>query len=146
MQNLRLRPKIGKMFYIIWIPTVAFLSVMTLISAVELFAFLIMLATDIFTLYFLFTSLVGYVEFDEKILFVKFGFFLKREIPYAKIRSVDLERKFYADSMLSIKNTMEHVNIRYNRFDVISVSVVDNDRLINELKRRMSDISEIMHP
>ena len=78
------------MFYIIWIPTVAFLSVMTLISTVELFAFLIMLATDIFTLYFLFTSLVGYVEFGEKILFVKFGFFLKREIPISSRSSPTL--------------------------------------------------------
>ena len=143
MQNVRLKPKTGKMFYIIWLPTVVLLIAITAISFTELLAFLIMLATDIFTIYFLFSSLVGYVELREKTLFVKFGFFLKREIPYGKIRDVSKERKFYADSMLSIKNTMEHVNIKYNRFDVISVSVVDNDYLVGELNRRAK---EFIHP
>ena len=143
MQNVRLKPKIGKMFYIIWLPTVALLIAITAISFTGLLAFLIMLATDIFTVYFLFSSLVGYVELREKTLFVKFGFFLKREIPYGKIRGVSKERKFYADSLLSIKNTMEHVNIKYNRFDVISVSVVDNDYLVGELNRRAK---EFIHP
>ena len=38
--------------------------------------------------------------------------------------------------MLSLKSAMEHVEIRYNSFDVTVVSVKDNDALIAELDER----------
>jgi hypothetical protein len=38
--------------------------------------------------------------------------------------------------MLSLKNALEHVNIKYNNFDIVSVSVVDNDGFIEELNTR----------
>jgi hypothetical protein len=38
--------------------------------------------------------------------------------------------------MVSLKNAIEHVNIKYNSFDVTTVSVVDNDGFIEELKER----------
>ena len=46
------------------------------------------------------------------------------------------ERKFYSETMLSLKSAMEHVEIRYNSFDVTVVSVKDNDALIAELDER----------
>ena len=59
------------------------------------------------------------------------------EIPYTSIRDVCKERKFYSDSMMSLKYTLEHVNIKYNRFDLVSVSVVENDELIRDLTVRI---------
>ena len=138
MENKRYKPLIGKTFWVIWIPTLIFLAVVTIMSAAYISALLIMLATDIFTVYFLVSSLVGYVELREETVFVKLGFFTTREIPYNKIRDVSKEHKLYADSMLSLKNSLDHVNIKYNRFDVLSVSVTDNDELIDMIKQKIS--------
>ena len=62
---------------------------------------------------------------------------MKRDIPYSKIRRVDKDRRWYTDSMLSLKCAMDHVSIRYDSFEVICVSVVDNDGLIAELLARL---------
>ena len=137
METKRFKPKIGRMFYAIWMPTVALLTVATWISYAAPIGFAIMLATDIFTLYFLITSLFGYVELREETVFVKFGLLTEKEIPYTSIRDVCKERKFYSDSMMSLKYTLEHVNIKYNRFDLVSVSVVENDELISDLRKRI---------
>ena len=135
--NKRFKPQIGKTFYVIWIPTVLFLSVMTAVSLVAPLAFVILLLTDALTLYFLLTSLFGYVELRDDAVFVKFGFIAKAEIPYSTIRGVTKERKLYADSIMSLKNSLDHVNIKYNRFDIVSVSVTDNDELISEIEARI---------
>lgn len=132
----RYKPLIGKSFYVIWIPTVLLLAVATVLAAFEPIALLIMIPTDLFTLYFLVSALVAYVELREESVYIRFGFIIKREIPYKRIRAVERAHKYYADSMLSIKNALDHVNIKYNTFDVISVSVVGNDELIRELERR----------
>lgn len=137
MTYKKFKPKIGRMFYVIWVPTAIFLIAMTAVSFVAPLAFVILLLTDALTLYFLLTSLFGYVELREDSVFVKFGFIAKAEIPYSKIREVTKERKLYADSIMSLKNSLEHVNIRYNRFDVVSVSVTDNDELISEIEARI---------
>ena len=137
--NKRFKPKIGKTFYVIWIPTVLFLSVMTAVSLVAPLAFVILLLTDALTLYFLLTSLFGYVELRDDAVFVKFGFIAKAEIPYSTIRGVTKERKLYADSIMSLKNSLDHVNIKYNRFDIVSVSVTDNDELISEIEARIKE-------
>ena len=39
--------------------------------------------------------------------------------------------------MLSLKLAMEHINIKYNKFDVIAVSVVTNDDFEKELSARI---------
>ena len=140
MENKRYKPLIGKMFFIIWVPTLILLFAATVISASYITALLIILATDIFTLYFLISPLFGYVELREDEVFVKLGFFTTVEIPYNKIRAVVKERKLYADSLISLKNSLDHVNIKYNRFDVLSVSVVDNDELIDMIKTKNSDV------
>ena len=133
----RFRPKIDWLFWLIWVPTGVLMLVLTVIGAFAPMALVLMVLVDIFVFYFLVSSLVGYVELRERSLFIKYGFILKREIPYASIREVTKERRFYSDAMLSLKNAMEHLNIKYNRFDLTSVSVVDGDVLLAELKARM---------
>lgn len=136
MEQRRFKPLIDKLFWIILIPTCLLLLSVTVIAVFEPLALVLTLLVDIFTLYFLISPLFGYVELREETLFVKFGFFMKREIPYSKIRGVSRERKFYSDSMLSLKNSFEHVNIKYNSFDMLSVSVVGNDELIAEIEAK----------
>ena len=138
MENKRFKPMLDKMFFIIWIPTVLLLIAATFISSFEPVSLFIIIPTDVLTLYFLLTSLFGYVELRAECVFVKLGFFASREIPYEKIRGITKERKLYADSMVSLKHSLEHVNIKYNRYDVLSVSVVGNDELIRELEKRAS--------
>ena len=137
MQNKIYKPKLDWLFHIIWIPTVILLAVCTVISFTAWPALLIMLATDIFTLYFLVSPLVGYVELRENTVFIRYGFILTREIDYLNIREMKKERKFYSETMLSLKNSMEHVTVKYNKFDVTTVSVTDNDDLMMNIRARI---------
>lgn len=138
MTNKIFKPKIDKMMYATWIPTAVLLAAMTVVSAFAPITLLITVPIDIFTFYFLFSSLAGYVELRGESVFIKCGFILKREIPYERIRGFTCERKFYADSMISLKNSLDHVNIKYNTLDLISVSVTDNDGLVREIELRMA--------
>lgn len=104
--------------------------------------FFVAIPTLLFVAYFAFSSLFGYVELRERSVFVKLGFFMKREIAYSDIRRVERERKLYSESMTSLKNALEHVNIRYGSFDVLTVSVVDNDAFAVALKKRCGMMNE----
>ena len=137
MPNKRFKPLIDKSFYMIWIPTILLLVAATVISFTSPIALVILIATDVFTLYFLFSSLAGYVELREDSVHIKFGFILKAEIPYERIRGFSKERKIYSDSTVAIKNAIEHVNIKYNKFELASVCVVNNDELISEIEARI---------
>ena len=35
---------------------------------------------------------------------------------------------------MSLKNALDHINIKYNKFDITTVSVVDNDDLIRKIE------------
>ena len=39
--------------------------------------------------------------------------------------------------MISLKNSLEHLDVRYNSFDVVTVSVVGNDELMREIEARI---------
>ena len=130
MENKIYKPKIDKLFWLIWIPTSVFMILMTVFAFFEPISLLIMIPTDIFTFYFLITSLFGYVELRDDVLFIRFGLIMTREIPYSKIRGLVKERKFYSESMTSLK---------YNSFDVVTVSVTDNDDFIGELNLRIEN-------
>ena len=139
MKPRRFNPKIDKLFFIIAAPTAVLLLGMTVAFAFlsPISVLFVMLPVDIFTMYFIISPLFGYAELRESTLFIRFGFFMKREIPYRAIRGTSLERKLYADSMLSLKNSLDHVNVKYNRFDLVSISVKENEDFINELKLRL---------
>lgn len=137
LENRRYKPLIDKMFCFVWVPISIVMLGVTVLSFFEPTALFVMLPVDIFTFYFLFSQLFGFVELREKSLFIKFGFILKTEIPYSSIRGIAKDRKFYSDSMLSLKNALSHVNIKYNKFDLVTVSVKENDEFIEELTRRI---------
>jgi hypothetical protein len=136
MENKRYKPLVDKLFFIIFIPTAFLMVGLTIFACFEPIVLLIMLPSDLLTFYFLLSPLFGYVELRESSLFIKYGLILKREIPYDKVRGAEKVRKFYSESMMSLKNSFEHVNIKYNSFDVTSVSVVENDNFIEELIER----------
>ena len=139
METKRFKPKNDRLIVIIWILSctiLAAMTIVTLLAAYTPFALAVMLATDLLVLYFLVSPLFGYVELRERTVYIKFGFFVSREIEYSCIRSVNIERKWYSESMLSLKCAYEHVNIRYNAFDVLTVSVQDNATLAAELDSR----------
>lgn len=136
MENVRYKPKLDKLFWWILIPTSVFLVAMTVVCCFAPVSLFVMIPTELLTFYFLLTPLFGYVELREETVFIKFGLIMKREIPYGRIRGVEKVRRFYSDSMLSLKNSLDHLNVKYNTFDMVSVSVVDNDGLMEEIKRR----------
>ena len=137
LQNKRFKPLTDKLFLYIWIPTTIIMAALTAVCATHPLTLLIVIPVDLFTYYFLVSPLFGYVELRESTVFIKFGFIVKREIPYNKIRGLARERKFYSDSMLSLKNSFDHVNIKYNKFDMLTVSVVNNDDFIAEIEERI---------
>lgn len=138
MEAVRFKPKVDGSYLWIFIPTLILLAVATVFAALEPMALFVIAPADLFTLYFLISPFFGYVEIREEALLIRFGFFMKREIPYRKIRGTVKERRFISESMLSLKCAMEHVNIKYNTFDVTTVSVKDNDALIAEIEERVS--------
>ena len=136
METKRYKPLVDGSFFIIWVPTVILLILATVISAEATVALIIMIATDLFTLYFLVSPLFGYVELRESTVYIRLGLIAKREIAYREIRGVEKVRRIYADSMMSLKNSLDHVNIKYNRYDIVSVSVTDNDGLMADINAR----------
>lgn len=140
MQTKRYKPLLDKMFWIILIPTLLLLTIATSVSYFGPFALLITIPIDLFTVYFLITPLFGYIELRENSVFIKYGIIMKKEIPYNTIRAVTKERKLYADGLVSLKCSLDHVNIKYNSFDVTSVSVVNNDDFIKALEDKMCEV------
>ena len=115
MNIKKYKPKIDRYFYLIWMPIIVLMLPLTIISFMSLPAFILLLCADVFTFYFMISSLVAYVELRENSLYIKYGFILKRNIPYNTILEVNKERRVITYNMLSIKNALEHVNIKYNK-------------------------------
>ena len=138
MKRKRFKPLVDKLFWIIAIPTAVLIASATALAALAPTILFVMLPIDLFVVYFLISPLFGYVELRETAVFIKYGFFMKKEIPYVSIRGVSAERKFYADSMLSLKNSFDHLNVKYNTFDLTSISVVGNDELKRALELKAS--------
>ena len=136
METQRFKPLIDKLFWIIFIPTSALTVGMVVISAFAPTSLFITIPVALTVFYLLLSPLFSYAELREHSLFIKYGLILKKDIPYDKIRGVEKDRKFYSESMLSIKNSFEHVNVKYNSFDITTISVVHNDDFMKELKAR----------
>lgn len=138
MNEQKFRPSFDKTYLCIWVPLCILMFLFTMLAFFAPTSLFVMIPTDLFVLYFLISPLFGYVELREKTVFIRFGLILKREIPYQKIRGITKERKFYSDSMLALKNAMEHINIKYNTFDMISVSIVESEAFVQALEKRIS--------
>lgn len=136
--NKRFKPKKDKLFYIITISVNLFLLlVFGIILGLtrKLSSFVILIFVFIFVNYILLSSLFGYVEIKKDVLFIKYGLILRKTIPLEKIKKVELKNKYYSDSFLSLKNSIEHIDITYNTYDKTCVSVVQNSILLEELNK-----------
>ena len=131
------KPLIDKLYMTILIIIAVLLSSVTVAAAFAPVALLIVLPIDLFIIYHVISPLFGYVELRESSLYIRYGLILSKEIPYGRIRNVSKGRGFYSESMLSLKNALDHVNIKYNTFDMTTVSVRDNDSFINDLSERI---------
>ena len=132
------KPLVDKLYWIVALPLLSIMAAATVFGAfTSPIVFALLLVMDAAIIYLLLSPLFGYVLLCEREIVIRFGFILKKRIPYDKIRKTEKVRRFYSDSMLSLKNATEHVNIRYNSFDVVSVSVVGNDDLIAEISTRV---------
>ncbi len=137
---MRFKPLIDKLYWIVFLPTASLMvgfTVLICLTPVPFAIFTVAMA-DLLVLYFFISPLFGYVEAREDKVLIKYGLILRKEIPYSKIRSAARGRGIVSDSMLSLKNAMEHVVIKYNRFDVTVVSVKDNDGLLRALTEARS--------
>ena len=134
MEEKVFKPLVDKVYLSLLAFTLGVMLALTVLLALKAPISLISLVPiDLLVLYLVVSPFFGYVKLGEDRLYIRFGIILKREIPYDKIRSAEKVRKFYSDSMLSLKTAMEHVNIRYNSFDIVSVSVVGSDSLVSFL-------------
>ena len=136
---MKFRPRVDKYYLWIAIPTEIFLIVMTVMTLVHftLFGLVVMLLALALSSFFILSPIFfGYAELRDDELFVDFGVFIKRSIPYSKIRAIEKKRRFYSESMLSLKCAIDHVDIKYNRFDTISLSLCNEDKFIAELNKK----------
>ena len=134
MEEKVFKPLVDKVYLSLLAFTLGVMLALTVLLAFKAPISLISLVPiDLLVLYFVVSPFFGYVKLGEDRLYIRFGIILKREIPYDKIRSAEKVRKFYSDSMLSLKTAMEHVNIRYNTFDIVSVCGVGSDSLVSFL-------------
>lgn len=141
MKNKRYKPKFDKLYFWITVPTAVLMLALTALPLVlepddSWVAWVLILLCDLFVFWFLLSPLFGYVELKDGGVFIKYGFILKKEIPYEKIRGLTFGRGIISESMMSLKNAMDHVNIKYNTFDITVVSVVDNEGLVEEINKR----------
>ncbi len=137
MKNKRYKPKVDKLYYLIMIPTMLLVLVPVIAGAIpEPMTLLITVPILLFTAYFFITTLFGYAELRESSLYIRYGFIVTREIPYGKIRGIERERRIISPSILSIKNALDHVNIKYNSFDVTTLSLAGSDEFIEELQEK----------
>ena len=137
MQNKIYKPLFDKLFWWTFAITVAILAPLAVVSAFHPVTLLVTVPVIILTLYVLISPFWGYVELREDTVFIKFGLILKKEIPYSKIRDVQLDRKFYSESIIALKNSIEHLNIKYNRYDAVTVSVKGNEAFMEDLNARL---------
>lgn len=96
MQRKRFKPLVDKLFWIIAIPTAVLIASATALAALAPTILFVMLPIDLFVVYFLISPLFGYVELGETAVFIKYGFFMKKEIPYVSIRGTQILCGFYA--------------------------------------------------
>ena len=136
---MKFKPKIDSYYLWILIFTELVLLAALVLCLVEftLGGFFIMLFTFIFTSFFIISPFFGYAELRDGELYIKFGFFLKKSIPYSKIRAVEKKRRWYSESMVSLKMAMNHIDVKYNRFDVVSLSIKDEEIFIEELNKKI---------
>ncbi len=139
----RYKPLVDKLYRIIAILIAALLAALTIFVCIfpTVAAVIITVLVDLFAAYFFISPLFGYVELREDSLYIKYGFILKKEIPYSKIRGAAKARGLYSDSMISLKSSLEHVNIKYNAYDVTTVSVVDNDAFVLRLEEKIAGVT-----
>ena len=137
MKNQRYLPLIDRMFVILVVSILAIVLTPTIICGIEAPSTLfITIPILLFSLYFIVSPLFGYVELGEESLFIRYGFIMTKEITYDSIRCLEIERKVISPSVMSVKNALEHVNIKYNRFDITSVSVRGNRTFTEEINSR----------
>ncbi len=137
METKRYKPYFDRSYFIIAIPTFTLVFALTLLSVLtSIYSLLFIVPVDIFVTYLLISPIFGYVELRENTVFIKYGLLLRKEIPYEKIRGAETKRSSYSESMMALKNSFEHINIKYNTFDVTSVSVIKNEEFLCELAKR----------
>ena len=137
MENKRYKPLVDKFFYILASVTLILVASPMIICGI-LAPTTLFITTPIclFSLYFFISPLTGYVEVRESSIYIRYGFIMTKEIEYNRIRSVEKDRTAISPSLISLKSSLEHVNIKFNTFDITTVSVKDNDDLIKEITER----------
>ena len=134
MGNKRYRPKVGGLYFAIFLPTLALILAVTVLAAIyDPFSLAVTVTVFLLILYFAVSPLFGYAELREESLYIRYGFFMKVDIPYSKIHSVKRARRLISYSTVSLKCDVEHIEIRYGIFDETTISLVDSEEFVAEL-------------
>ena len=138
MENKRYKPIKRTMYYLIRVPLLVAMAVATAISSTEPIALLIMLPTDALVVYFLLSELMAYAELQDEGVFIRFGFFAKQFIPYDSVYGCEKVEKWYADSTntFAIKTAVEHINLKYDKWRTLSLSIEDADGFMMALETK----------
>lgn len=142
---MKLRCKIDLCYSIIFIVTELVLlvpSILTFIFKDMLAGFVTLAPFLLVTLLFM-SSFSGYIIIKEDELYIRYGFILKRSIPYENIRALIKEKTVLSECLLGMKNSLEHVLIKYNKYDTTCVSVRNNDLFIEEVNKKIKKMENL---
>jgi len=141
VEKKRFMPHIDRINRVIFIIAIVLLLGLTVEICLfpEPLAICLVIPLELIVLYLLISPFFGYVELRENTVFIKFGLILKKEIPFSVIRGAERVVKTSSDSIISLKTAFEHINIKYNRYDVVSVSIKDGDVFIAEIEKIIMD-------
>ena len=137
MEKMRFKPKFDRLYWLITIPTSLFILAAIVMCAIVGEGLIIMIPVSALTFYFLFIPFFTYAELTDEGLYIKYGAFIKRTIPYKSIRKIEKGRGIIGEAMLSMKNALDHVTVRYNRFDMTVLSLKSEDIFVKELWERV---------
>ncbi len=136
---MKFKPKIDAYFIVPFCIATIILLIPTILGFVfnniaqGIFTICILLFVD----YLLLSPLFGFVQFEEKNLYIKYGLIIKKRIPYDKISTIKIEKKLYSECLLSLKTSVEHMHITYNLYDTTCISLKETDAFLEEVARRM---------
>ena len=133
----RFKPLVDAVYLVMCVPILLLPIALAVLPVLSPFGRITCALFAIFVFYFVVSPFFGYVELRESTVYIKYGIILKKEIPYGAIRGVERKKRFHSDAMLSLKCSLEHVDIKYNTFALTVVSVVDNDTFIAALEERI---------
>lgn len=138
---MKYRVNIDKYYYITIVVVSLILLIPLILSIVakRVWVILVVAFLIIFVEYLLFSCFIGYAKLEEDHLVIRYGFIIKRRLPYEIIRGVEKKSSYFSESLISLKTTKNCVVVLFNTYDNTTISIKDEDDFIEKLLEKLKE-------